>query len=153
LTSFLLNGVLLYCFEELFQNKLAHNSIKPIMVRPHPGAYDPKDFDIFRSKHYGRLDVHIIDPSTTQLVDNLRGAYAAVFFNSSASVAAVCEGIPIFVDDRSCVSWDVANTDITKIESPQTFARDQWINNLAAAHWSDQDAQAGRIYQKFKLFF
>jgi hypothetical protein len=68
-------------------------------------------------------------------------------------VAAVCEGIPIFVDDRSCVSWDVANTDITKIESPQMFARDQWINNLAAAHWSDQDAQAGRIYQKFKLFF
>jgi hypothetical protein len=47
----------------------------------------------------------------------------------------------------------VANTDITKIESPQMFARDQWINNLAAAHWSDQDAQAGRIYQKFKLFF
>ena len=128
------------------------NSIKPIMVRPHPGAYDPKDFDIFRSKHYGRLDVHIIDPSTTRLIDNLRGAYAAVFFNSSASVAAVCEGIPIFVDDSSCVSWDVANTDITKIESPQTFAREQWINNLAAAHWSDQDAQAGRIYQKFKPF-
>lgn len=129
------------------------NSIRPIMVRPHPGAYEPKDFDIFRSKHYrDRLNVHINDPKATRLVDNLRGAHAAVFFNSSASVAAVCEGIPIFVDDRSCVSWDVANTDITKIESPQTFAREQWISNLAAAHWSDQDAQAGRIYQKFRPF-
>ena len=128
------------------------NSIRPIMVRPHPGAYDPKDFDIFKSKYYGRLDVNIIDPTSTQLIDNLRGAYAAVFFNSSASVAAVCEGIPVFVDDCSCVSWDVANTDITKIESPQTFARDQWFNNLASAHWSDQDAQTGRIYQKFKPF-
>ena len=84
-----------------------------------------------------------------QLTDNLKGAHAAVFFNSSASVAAVCAGIPVFVDDVSCVAWNVANRDIAKIESPATFAREQWLYDLSAAHWSDADAQAGRIWQKF----
>jgi hypothetical protein len=37
----------------------------------------------------------------------------------------------------------VANKDISKIESPETFAREQWIYDLAAAHWSDADARDG----------
>jgi hypothetical protein len=55
----------------------------------------------------------------------------------------------VFVDYSSCVSWAVANQDISKIETPNTFAREQWIYDLAAAHWSDEDARAGHIYQKF----
>jgi hypothetical protein len=86
------------------------------------------------------------------LVDNLTGAHAAVFFNSSASVAAVCAGIPVFADDVSCVAWAVANQDIAQIESPAVFAREQWLYDLAAAHWSDADAQAGRIWQKFQPY-
>jgi hypothetical protein len=72
-----------------------------------------------------------------------------VVFNSSASVAAVLAGTPVFVDDSSCVAWQVANHDISKIESPAEFCREQWIYDLAAAHWSDADARQGRIYQKF----
>jgi hypothetical protein len=64
-------------------------------------------------------------------------------------VAAVCAGIPVFVDDVSCVAWQVANKDIAQIESPAVFAREQWLYDLAAAHWSDADAQAGHIWQKF----
>jgi hypothetical protein len=73
-----------------------------------------------------------------------------VVFNSSASVAAVCEGVPVFVDDPSCVSWAVANKNISLIENiSEFFPREQWIYDLAAAHWSDEDARSGRIYQKF----
>ena len=91
----------------------------------------------------------MIDPGHSRLVDNLQNAHSAVFFNSSASVAAACAGIPVFVDDASCVAWSVANHDISQIESPLEFSRQQWIYDLAAAHWSDADARAGRIYQKF----
>jgi hypothetical protein len=83
------------------------------------------------------------------LVENLRQAQSAVFFNSSASVAAILEGVPVFVDDASAVTWSVAHHDIAQIESPQSFARDQWIQDLATAHWSDEDGCTGRIYQKF----
>ena len=91
----------------------------------------------------------MVNPADSRLTDNLRQAQSAVFFNSSASVAAVCAGVPVFVDDSSCVSWHVANKDIAIINQPQRFDRTQWIHDLAAAHWTDQDAQAGLIYQKF----
>jgi hypothetical protein len=122
---------------------------RTIMVRPHPGAYKPIDFLQFRTKHYKTRGVLVLEPSTAPLTDNLQQAHAAVFFNSSASVAAACAGIPVFADDSSCVSWSVANRDIAKIESPEQFNRQQWIYDLAAAHWSDEDASEGRIYQKF----
>jgi hypothetical protein len=124
-------------------------SSRQICVRPHPGQYNMTDFASYTSKMAGKQNVLIIEPTQSRLIDNLQGAHSAVFFNSSASVAATCEGIPVFADDSSCVAWAVANKDVSQIESPETFSREQWIYDLAAAHWSDEDARAGRIYQKF----
>ena len=137
-----------------------------ILVRPHPGTWrDPARplFDKknqpkpYLNKYYfdsfqpavNNYRVEILDPHASTLSDNLKHAQSAVFFNSSASVAAVCQGIPIFVEDPSCVAWKVANKDITKIETPEIFDRQQWIYDLATAHWSDDDAYSGKIYQKF----
>jgi hypothetical protein len=118
---------------------------RPIVVRPHPGAYRLQDFRKFRNIPR----VTVVDPTKSSLLQDLQNAHAAVFFNSSASVAAVCANIPVFVDDQSCVSWSVANKNIANLESPQAFDRSQWLNDLAAAHWSDADGRAGLIYQKF----
>ena len=122
---------------------------RAIHIRPHPGQYNMTDFAKYTGRHAKRLGTVVIHPEQSRLIDNLQGAHSAVFFNSSASVAAVCEGIPVFVDDQSCVSWAVANQDINKIETPQVFDRNQWVWDLSAAHWSDADARSGRIYQKF----
>ena len=124
-------------------------SSRQIYVRPHPGQYSMADFAMYNSKMGKRQNVVILEPTHSRLIDNLQGAHSAVFFNSSASVAAACEGIPVFADDSSCVAWSVANKDVSKIETPETFAREQWMYDLAAAHWSDADACAGRVYQKF----
>jgi hypothetical protein len=128
--------------------QIRKHSQRPIVIRPHPGDYRPKDF----VQYHTQPGIKLVDPLNTQLVDNLNGAHAAVFFNSSASVAAVCAGIPVFADDVSCVAWTVANQDISQIGSPATFAREQWLYDLAAAHWSDADAQAGRIWKKFQPY-
>ena len=137
-------------FEWLDQKiqQIRQHSQRTIVIRPHPGDYRADDF----AKYRERSDLKLVDPANTSLASNLDGAHAAVFFNSSASVAAVCAGIPVFVDDVSCVSWAVANHDIAQIESPVTFEREQWLYDLAAAHWSDADAQAGRIWQKFQPY-
>jgi len=130
-------------------NQIRTVTQRAIHVRPHPGKYDMLEFNAYTEKHAKRQNIKLIDPSHSRLVDNLQNAHSAVFFNSSASVAAVCAGIPVFVDDCSCVSWTVANHDISTIESPVEFKRQQWIYDLAAAHWSDADASQGRVYQKF----
>jgi hypothetical protein len=126
---------------------------RAIVVRPHPGSYAMPDFNKFTSPEYkAKWNVSVIDPKHSKLTDNLVGAHSVVLFNSSASVAAVCAGIPVFADDSSCVSWAVANKNVASIESPMIFDRRQWIQDLAAAHWSDEDARAGKIYQKFIPF-
>ena len=123
---------------------------RAIVVRPHPGSYAMQNFNKFTSlKYKAKWNVSVIDPKHSTLTDNLAGAHSVVLFNSSASVAAVCAGIPVFADDSSCVSWAVANKDVSHIESPMIFDRQQWVQDLAAAHWSDQDARSGKIYQKF----
>lgn len=122
---------------------------RPIVIRPHPGQYNMQDFAVYTSKDASRNNVRVVDPKNSRLIDDLQQAHAAVFFNSSASVASVLEGIPTFVDDMSAVTWQVAHHDVAAIESPQQFDRDQWINDLSAAHWSDQDGRSGRIYQRF----
>ena len=122
---------------------------RAIHIRPHPGKYNMQDFNAYSGRDAKRQNITLIDPSRSRLVDNLQNAHAAVVFNSSASVSAVLAGVPVFVDDSSCVAWTVANHDIAKIETPAEFSREQWIYDLAAAHWSDADASQGRIYQKF----
>lgn len=126
----------------------AHTT-KHIVVRPHPGQYDMREFAMYTGRNSQRYNVSVIDPAKSRLVDDLKNAVAAVFFNSSASVAAVCEGVPIFVDDPSCVSWAVANKNMADILKPKTFDRNQWMWDLSAAHWSDQDGRSGAIYRKF----
>jgi len=139
---------------------------RPIVVRPHPGTWsDPAAQRLnkhgqkksYTNKYHwpdfqpmiDRYNVQVLDPLVSRLQDNLVDAHSAVFFNSSSAVAAVCAGVPVFADDASCVAWAVANKNIADIEQPKIFDRQPWINNLAAAHWSDDDARAGRIYQKF----
>ena len=130
-------------------NEIRSVTQRAIHIRPHPGKYNMQDFNAYSGRDAKRQNIVLIDPSRSRLLDNLQNAHSAVFFNSSASVAAACAGIPVFVDDSSCVAWTVANHDIAKIETPAEFSREQWIYDLAAAHWSDEDARQGRIYQKF----
>jgi hypothetical protein len=122
---------------------------RAIVVRPHPGKFSMNDFAKFQSRQYVKQNVSVIHPEQSRLVENLQSAQSAVFFNSSASVAAVLEGVPVFVDDTSAVTWSVAHHNVSEIETPRVFDRTQWINDLAAAHWSDADGASGKIYQKF----
>jgi hypothetical protein len=76
-----------------------------------------------------------------------------VFCNSSSSVAAVLAGVPVFADDDDCVAWSVANSDLAQLETPDMPDRTQWIYDLSAAHWTDQESRSGLIYQKFQQYF
>jgi len=132
--------------------EIRQHTQRPIVIRPHPGKFDMRHFAEFQTQNYIKQSVSVINPESSRLLDDLMGAHAACFFNSSASVAAALEGVPVFVDDASAVTWSVSNHDIAQIEKPQTFNRVQWINDLAAAHWSDADGSSGAIYQRFKPF-
>ncbi len=58
-------------------------------------------------------------------------------------------GVPLWVDDSSSVCWDVANKDLSNLNNPTMFDRDQWIYDLAACHWTDNESRQGIVFNKF----
>lgn len=117
---------------------------RPIVVRPHPkNPISPRLFDQFADVSLSRNEL---------LQQDLNNAWASVFFNSSSCVASVLAGVPVFASDPDCVAWAVANKNLNQIESPDKVEREQWLWDLSAAHWTDDESRAGLIYQKFKAF-
>jgi hypothetical protein len=118
---------------------------RPIRIRPHPRARN-------NVHALSRLPgVTISDPGVS-LQQDLHGAWASVFYNSSSSVASILAGVPVFATDPDCVAWSVANHQLQHINDPKMPEREQWLYDLAACHWSDQQSMQGHIYQRFRQF-
>ncbi len=124
--------------------QIRQHTDRPIVVRPHPK--NPINTDLFRNFSNVRLS------SNSLLQQDLAAAWASVFFNSSSCVASVLAGVPVFASDPDCVAWQVANTNLEKIEKPLMPEREQWLWDLSAAHWSDDESRSGIIYNKFRQF-
>jgi hypothetical protein len=123
-------------------------SNRPIVVRAHPG--DKKIKSILKINHKN------VSLSTKEnLVDDLKGAWATVVYNSSPSVASAIEGVPIFLTDpqpKNSQSFDVANTDISNIENPTMPDRQTWIEKLSMCHWKFDELKSGAAWQFFKKY-
>ena len=117
-------------------------STQPIVLRPHPG----KIADVSSLVGPG---VTVSDSKNRTLLKDLKHASAAFVWNSSSGVSAVLAGVPLWVDDVSSVCWTVANHDVSRIYNPDFPDRNQWINDLAACHWTDEESRQGLIYKKF----
>ena len=114
----------------------------PIVIRPHPGKIS--DTSVLVSP-----GITISDSKTRSLMSDLKHARAAFVFNSSSGVAAILAGVPLWVDDPSSVCWAAANTHIGTLINPVYPDRTQWLYDLAACHWTDEESRAGLIYKKF----
>ena len=122
--------------------RLRELTSRPIVIRAHPKHRI--DLSVLSDLGAVRQSLH-----GTDLTQDLAGAWAAVFYNSSASVAAVLAGIPVFATDDDCVAWRMANPDLAQIEDPKMPAREQWLYDLSAAHWTDAESRSGAIYRHF----
>jgi hypothetical protein len=123
-------------------------SNRPIVVRAHPG--DKKIKSILKINHK-----NVLLSTKENLVDDLRGAWATVVYNSSPSVASIIEGVPAFLTDtipQHSQSFDVANTDISNIENPAMPDRQAWVEKLAMCHWNFDELKSGEAWQFFKKY-
>lgn len=129
-------------------NDIRKYSNRPIVVRAHPG--DKKIKSVLRIGHKN------VSLSTKEnLVDDLRGAWATVVYNSSPSVASIIEGVPAFLTDsipQHSQSFDVANTDISNIENPIILDRQAWIEKLSMCHWNFNELRSGEAWNFFKQY-
>ena len=129
-------------------NDIRKYSNRPIVVRAHPG--DKKIKSILRINHK-----NVFLSTKENLVDDLKGAWATVVYNSSPSVASIIEGVPAFLTDnipQHSQSFDVANTDISNIENPVMLDRQAWIEKLSMCHWKFDELRSGEAWQFFKKY-
>jgi hypothetical protein len=131
-------------------SELRNYTDRPIVIRPHPGdkraAAYINDFSKFNSIHN-----ITVSNSTAPLIRDLKGSWAAVAHNSSPTVGAALEGVPIFVTDPARSQCrDIANTDLSQIETPIMPDRLPWLQRISPFHWSHEDLVSGRCWSHMR---
>ena len=128
--------------------KIRRRTSRPILVRTHPG--DKKAAGYIRSAPQG---VEISRSSS--ILNDLKNCWACVTYNSSPGVAAAIEGVPVFVTDKNpknSQAYAVANTDLEKIEQPETFDRQAWIEKISMSHYNFEDLRTGEAWKTIKEY-
>jgi hypothetical protein len=114
-------------------SRLSGYTGRRVIFRPHPLA---------RNLNYGPL-IGADEISAKPLGEDLQGAHAVVTFNSNTGVDAVIAGVPIFTIDRGSMAWEVSDHDLSEIEKPNLYDREQWAHNLAYTQWTMAEMAGG----------
>lgn len=129
-------------------SKIRKYSDRPIIVRGHPGDRNAK-------KYLSQSNVDWIVSTNEKIKQDLKNAWATITYNSSPGVASAVEGIPVFVTDpvpQTSQAYPVANTDLSDIETPKIFERQQWVERLSMCHWKFEELSNGSAWQHIKKY-
>lgn len=133
---------------------LRQHTKRAIVLRPHPGdraapGYIKHILDRCQQAGLGQVTVS----TQRDLTADLANCWAMVNHNSSPAVAAVIEGIPTFVTDpEHSQAREVANHDLSMIESPLLFERQQWVERISQFHWSHRDLEQGICWRHMRQY-
>lgn len=146
---------------ELFLQKtiaqIRENTDRQIRVRMHPLRQD-RQIKIIETVG---LTVPNIELSPNQhgsnvyeggsgLQKDFQNAYAVVGFNSNALTESVCEGIPTFSMCPGSMAMPMGTSDLSRLESPLTPDRTQWLYDLAYCQWREDEVASGKMWAHLK---
>jgi hypothetical protein len=125
---------------------------RPIVIRPHPGDKSARAHIGDFTANTSLKDVALSEPGTS-LIDDLKNCWAVVNHNSSPVVGAAIEGYPIFVTDYTKSQCrEIANTDLSKIETPTLFDRQSWVERISMFHWNFNELKSGECWYHMRQF-
>ena len=135
--------------------ELRKHTDREIVIRSHPGdkgsaSYlNPKNL----MNKIGLLKNVRLSKPNVRLLDDLHKCWAVVNHNSSPVVGAAIEGCPIFVTDpERSQCREIANTDLSKIENPELFDRQRWVERLAMFHWNFSEISNGECWSHMRNY-
>ena len=133
-------------------NRLRIHTNRPIIVRGNPG--DATSLARLNVSQWN--DVYKQEPKLKSLRKQLARSHATVTYNSSPGVASVLYGTPVFVTDpvpQRSQCWGVCNTDLTQIETPKQFDREDFYHKLAQCHWKLSEVESGEAWRFMRTRF
>jgi hypothetical protein len=134
--------------------ELRKHTDREIVIRAHPGDKGAKDYLHPKRllKSIGFMKKVRVSNSKS-LLEDLNNCWAVINHNSSPTVGAAIEGYPIFVTDpEKSQSRDIANTDLSKIEDPVLFDRQQWVERLSMFHWCFDETISGECWNHMRRY-
>lgn len=135
--------------------ELRKHTDREIVIRAHPGDKGSKHYLNANNliKKIGFLKGVRLSKEGIDLMGDLQNCWAVVNYNSSPTVGAAIEGYPVFVTDpiRSQCR-EIANTDLSKIESPELPDRQQWIQRLSMFHWNFNEIANGECWSHMRNY-
>lgn len=134
---------------------LRHYTDREIIIRAHPGDKGAKGYLSPNNliKKIGLLKGVRLSREGADLLDDLKNCWAVVNYNSSPTVAAAIEGYPIFVTDASrSQCYDIANTNLKNIESPNLPDRQRWVERISMFHWKFDELVDGSCWSHMRNF-
>jgi hypothetical protein len=124
---------------------------RPIVLRAHPG--DQQSHVYLKKLEMLARPLNFIISTNTKLTDDLVNCWAVVNHNSSPAVAAAIEGYPVFVTDPGrSQCQEIANTDLSRIETPNLPDRLPWIQRLSMSHWKFDELKSGEAWRHMQQF-
>ena len=125
-------------------SKLRQHTKRKIVIRSHPRCVLPVrpplenvEYEIPKqiANTYDDFDL------------NFTNAWAVISHSSNPGIHAVLNGIPAYVGEHS-LAYEVANTDLSTIESPEMPERQQWLNDYAYTEWTDTEIASGLPFSR-----
>jgi hypothetical protein len=131
--------------------QLRQHTDRPIVLRPHPG--DQKSHMYLQPLVDAQDQLNLKFSNHANIRDDLHNCWAAVNHNSSPTVAAAIEGIPVFVTDPDrSQCQEIANVDLSMIEQPSCPDRTHWLNQIAMSHWKFDELRSGEAWAHMRQF-
>jgi hypothetical protein len=130
-------------------------SDRPIIIRGHPGDKAAKEYLDPRSPKCRLKNLPNVQFSDfgRSLLQDLNNAWAVVNHNSSPVVGAAIEGYPIFVTDSiKSQCREIANTDLSMIETPNRPDRQAWAERLSMFHWKFDELRSSECWSHMRKF-
>lgn len=127
-----------------------HTDMK-IIIRGHPGDKSAPTY--LKDNTFAHHKDVIVSRWGTPLERDLQKAWAVVNHNSSSVVGPIIMGYHAFVTDpQKSQCAEVANTDFSKILSPDEFDREKWLQRISMFHWKFSELQDGTCWSHMRSY-
>jgi hypothetical protein len=152
--------------------EIREHTNRRIIVRPHPGVFTkyvlqkgklgmPESYeellsllpDEYDYSEFKNVRVSIDFSKGDSIFKDLENAWAVVTYNSSACTDTIAAGIPTFMLSPIKTFGDgVCDTDLSKIEQPAFYEREQWAHDLCNMMYNLNEFSSGVPWRKFKQY-
>lgn len=133
---------------------IRQHTSRTIVIRSHPKDSRAKITYLPQLRTLWKLrnDIEFSDCSLP-IEAVLSDTWAVVNHNSSAIVGPIINGYPAFITDpinSQCAQ--VSHHDFSKIENPQEFDRQRWLERISMFHWSFSELSNGAAWQHMRNY-